>query len=494
VTDIPTDPAPTAPIDDPVDPVPADVAATSEAPATAGGEPIPTATVAETVGVVGEVLVPLMARGLIVRRPNVVAALERGDGDRRAVARLQRLRRRYGRGPVRLRIPGRELAVVLDPDDAIRVLAGSPEPFVVANEEKRSALAHFQPRGVLASHGRTRAVRRQVNEMALESQAPLHPDADAMLRAVHEEADELLAAADRHGELDWSLFIAAWYRIVRRVTLGDGARDDHQVTDDLAELRGDANWSFLARRDRATRDRFHASLRGYLDRAEPGSLAARLATARDDDRNALVEQIPQWLFAFEPAGMAAIRALALLAAHPSAEAAVRAELADEPSTSPAVHDHLRAAVLESLRLWPTTPGILRDTSSPTVWRGRTMAAGTAVVLHAPFFHRDDEQLAYADRFAPELWLGAPSTDRWPLVPFSGGPGVCPGRNVVLFVTSELLAAVLRRTSPVLLDPHPLHDADALPSVLDPFALRFGTLPAAVGASVTRAVGEGPPPA
>src|SRR3954451_7326052 len=84
---------------------------------------LPRADLRDTVGVVADVVLPLFARGIIVRRQRVVGALDRLDADRRAVRRLQRLRREYGPGPVLLRgVPGREVAFVLDADTARRVL------------------------------------------------------------------------------------------------------------------------------------------------------------------------------------------------------------------------------------------------------------------------------------------------------------------------------------------------------------------------------------
>jgi hypothetical protein len=40
-----------------------------------------------------------------------------------------------------------------------------------------------------------------------------------------------------------------------------------------------------------------------------------------------------------------------------------------------------------------------------VWPAGTLPAGSNVVVFAPYFHRDDQRLPFADRFAPELWLG-----------------------------------------------------------------------------------------
>jgi len=84
--------------------------------------------------------------------------------------------------------------------------------------------------------------------------------------------------------------------------------------------------------------------------------------------------------------------------------------------------------LESLRLWPTTPAILRDTTEETRWPNRIVERDAAVLIFAPFFHRDD-------------WTEG-RAKRWPLVPFSEGPAECPGRNLVLLTTSCLLARLI----------------------------------------------------
>lgn len=75
---------------------------------------------------------------------------------------------------------------------------------------------------------------------------------------------------------------------------------------------------------------------------------------------------------------------------------------------------------------------------------RDLRAGASVVLYAPFFHRDDTQVPKAHRFAPELWLRERTDDDWPLLPFSGGPAMCPGRNVVLLTASVMLGALSER--------------------------------------------------
>jgi hypothetical protein len=60
---------------------------------------VPRASARDTAAVMADVVMPLFARGVIVRRPRIVGALDRLDADRRAVRRIQWLRSAYGEGP-----------------------------------------------------------------------------------------------------------------------------------------------------------------------------------------------------------------------------------------------------------------------------------------------------------------------------------------------------------------------------------------------------------
>jgi cytochrome P450 len=99
------------------------------------------------------------------------------------------------------------------------------------------------------------------------------------------------------------------------------------------------------------------------------------------------------------------------------------------------------------------------------------------VIYSPFFHRDNERLPYADRFAPELWTGTDRQQTWPLIPFSEGPAVCPGRNLMLLLASTMIAAILDRGRVRLIDGRRLA-TDRLPGTLNHFRLRFEILPRA----------------
>lgn len=450
---------------------------TAAALASRADDRIPTASTIDTLGTFADVLLPTLAKGVILRRPAVVAFAERFDLDRRAVRRMQRLRDDYGPGPVLLRVPFRRQAMVLSPEHVHRVLRASPEPFATETKEKRSALAHFEPRNALISHGPERADRRRFHEEALDAHRAVHRLGGAFLPVVAEEADALLLEVRRGGgQLDWPTFARCWFRMVRRIVFGRPARDDEELTATLNRLRADANWAFLKPQNKRLREQFHQRIRRGLAAAEPGSLAQVVAGVRQTAVTAPEDQVPQWLFAFDPAGMTTFRALALLASHPEQQGRARQEVGDAAGSAAALQNlpYLRACVLESLRLWPTTPMVLRETTTETVWgNGAVLPAHTHVLIYAPFFHRDGTRLPYADRFAPELWLRDRTAEDWPLIPFSEGSAFCPGRNLVLMLTSAMLALLLHGHRNIrLVPPARLDPTRPLPGTLNNYALRF----------------------
>ncbi|WP_367129733.1 cytochrome P450 [Saccharothrix sp. HUAS TT1] len=374
-----------------------------------------------------KVLLPTLAKGVIVRRAAVTAVAEKVQADAAAVAVMRGFRERYGPEPLRLRVTGRSVALLLDPVDVSRLLADSPTPFAPATREKRAALAHFQPHGVLISTGEERARRRAVNEDVLR------PEKVDVRSIVADEADLLLRHARSVGELTWEAFAQAWWRAARRIVLGSFAREDVELTDVLKTLRGNANWAYLHPRREALRKRFEQRLRGHLERREPGSLASLAPT------DELLDQAPHWLFAFDAAGIVTMRALA-------------------------IGGQGEAGIWESARLWPTTPVILRESTEPTRWHGTWLPAGTTFVVFAPYFHRDPDRLPYADSYAPGNW---PAPNDPGLVPFSGGPAICPGRDLVLVAGSTMLDALREHLEvPVLHAP--------LPATLNHFGLSYVT--------------------
>jgi cytochrome P450 len=428
---------------------------------------LPRASLRETMGFLSSVVLPLIGKGVILRRPPVVDMAQRLGLDRRAVRTVQRLRDRHGPGPVLLPIPFHPYALILSPGHVSRVLGRSPEPFATASDEKRAALGHFEPHGVLVSDSAARSVRRPYNEAVLDHPHPMHRLAQRFVAVAEEEAAALIVDARRKGALDWDLFALAWWRMARRVVFGDAAREDNVLTDLIARLRGDANWAFLQPRRRRLRAEFMERLGNHLRRAEVGSLAAVMAATPAAKATDPAGQVPQWLFALDAPARATFRALALLDTHPAQRARAMEEIAAGAPERP----FLRACILDTLRLWPTTPVVLRQTTEPVEWEAGTLPEGAGIVIYAPFFHRDDTRLPQADRFAPEAWLeGRPEEQG--LVPFSDGPAECPGRNLALLLCSAVLAALLRGEHFALAAPTGLGPEDRLPGTLSAYGLRF----------------------
>lgn len=410
------------------------------------------------------IAIPTLAKGVIKRRPAVVAIAERLDTDAGAVARMQALRRRHGPGPVVVPIPGRPQAILLDPAQVRAVLAGAPEPFAPGTLEKRSVLAHLEPDASLVSRPPERAPRRLANEVALEHDRPVHSSSEHFVSVLTQETDAFAQDSAARGRARYEDFTRVWHRIVRRIVLGDAARDDDALTDALAQLRSAANWGFLLPKNRSLRARVHDGIRAHLARAEPATLAGRLRERTDLTPADQPDQIAHWLFAFDAATIATFRTLMLLASHPDERAAARADMASSPTGRRAV---LRACVLDCLRLWPTTPAIFRETMRDVAWGDGVMREGTHVMIFAPFFHRDDETLPYAHRFAPEIWRDEEAAARHALVPFSDGPGECPAHDLVPLLCAETIAALLERVEIAPADDR-LSPERPLPGTLDPF--------------------------
>lgn len=428
-------------------------------------------TPAESARLAGSVLFPLVAQGPVVRRPRPAAWAERRQTDRAARAVLTDLRARYRDAPLLLTFGRRRLVVVTHARDVKRLLDGTPAPFTPATFEKRGALGHFQPDGVLISSAADRAVRRPVHEEALQDGRPVHDDGAAYARAATRTMEELLGQVGPAGQFDADGFATRWWDLVLEIVLGAPARTDRRIIDLLGALRRDGNWSWFRPRRPWIRHEFERRLAEHLDDPAPGSLGARI---RPFGLDVAVGQIPHWLFAFDAAGAATLRALAVAAARPEVRDRLRAEAAESSGTAAgpgaALLPYARGCVQESLRLWPTTLAVLRDSTEPTVWGDRTLPAGTGFVILSAFLHRDLDRVEQADGFLPEAWADGRRAPDGQLVPFSGGPAGCPGRDVVLLVASHALARLA--AADLSVERGRYLRQDPLPATMNHLALRF----------------------
>lgn len=423
-------------------------------------EPV-TASVFDTLRVVRSVLAPTIAKGVIKRRPKMEATAEHRHLDAKAVQLMQRLRIKYGDGPLQLRIPFRPQVLLFNAAHVAQVLDGAPTPFNPASKEKRSALAHFEPGNVLISVPERREELRPVHEEALATNARLHPLFDRFQTIIGEEFQDLLSLSAADARVVWKDFSQPWSRIVRRVVLGNRARYDTDLNEILDDLRRRANWAFAVPANRKKLKDFQMRLATYLQDPEPGSLISRLPR----DRGLQLEsQIAQWLFAFDAAGIASFRDLALVGCHPETQEALR----EESQIVAADRRFARAIFLDTIRLWPTTPAILRELTEHAPIGDATIAKGTSVIIFTPFFHRDDERLAFAHRLNPAPWVDQEAVAPKGLVPFSAGPAMCPAHNLVPMLGSLTIGTFLQQAELSLLQP--MLKPDHLPASFNHFEI------------------------
>ena len=118
--------------------------------------------------------------------------------------------------------------------DVRRVLEGSPSPFAADPEAKRKGMSHFQPDALTISREPVWEKRRRFAEAVLDTAGPQHRLAERFAVVCRDEvrthASTRSTGVDG-GELGWDAFSATFWRITRRVVLGDGARDDAELTE-----------------------------------------------------------------------------------------------------------------------------------------------------------------------------------------------------------------------------------------------------------------------
>ncbi|SEG97720.1 Cytochrome P450 [Nonomuraea solani] len=427
------------------------------------GHEIPHATALESLTFSLLYSLPEFARGIVIRRPAMTRRLARLDAHRFCM----RLRVRYGGRSLYVRGPRGKTLLLLSQGDVERVLTGSDSVFSLRTEEKWRGFSPVQPDGLLLSRGEEREDRRRFTHAVLQPGQASHDLARRIDQVMAEELDAILGRSP--GVVHWARLRDRYYRAILRVVLGDAARDDVQILGALNALRGEGNWLGLRpwrrKRMRRLRRAMMAGVGYHVAVAADGSLAGLCATAPQTPHTCPAGQLPHWLMALESLGTTVIGpTLALLAGHP--EHYERARAGDR--------DHLRACLYESLRLWPLVPTLPRVVTTPTGWHGAMLAAGTDIVIPVAV-HNRNPQIDYADAFTPQVWLDGRASADWWIVPFSGGPGRCPGADLGIQVGVSALAALLRQY-----DFHPigpkLGPDRPLPKTLDPFSLRLKVSP------------------
>jgi hypothetical protein len=90
--------------------------------------------------------------------------------------------------------------------------------------------------------------------------------------------------------------------------------------------------------------------------------------------------------------------------HTGSSSSAREEAMQDRTPEGARQSFIRRCVLEALRLWPTTPAILRENDGGFSWNDCQLRKGTGIIIFTPFFGRDDdERLEFANKMSPSIW-------------------------------------------------------------------------------------------
>jgi len=435
------------------------------------GVSLPSASLVENARFNSTVIVPNAVQGLFRRRRAAVRAATAADVDGWAVGLLSGMRNKHSGGPVWVRVMTDRALLLLTPADAHRALEGSPDPFAPDPDGKRKGMVAFQPDALTTSRGDDWRNRREFTEAVLQTGAPMHRLADRFASVAREEAAAL--TGETAGELTWNEWQRAFRRLARRVILGEAARDDDELTGELAAMMDEANGMPGRTSERYTD--FVERLVEYVDAADEGALVGLFDGAPSDERTKREGQVPHWLFAtHDTLAINSFRALAAILSHPRQRGKALDEIGglDEHADGSQIEalTYLEACLQEAMRLWPTTPMLSRVTLADTDWQGETVPVGTQVLIVNTFFHRDRERLDYADRFLPEAWIDGDAAERWEFNHFSRGPQGCPGAGLALFCGKAMLASLLRAAEVEVTSP--LDPDRPMPHMLDFYSLRF----------------------
>ncbi len=424
------------------------------------------ASIVEGVRFTAQVGVLNVAQGLFKKREAVVSVVGKLPAEHLAYRLVEGLARKYGPDPFWVRVGAEETLLLTHPEDIKVVLGGSPSPFAADPEAKRKGMAAFQPTALTISRGDVWAKRRAFADAVLKPGSKTHPLARQFAALAVEAADGLVAAGE---PVRFDALNEAFQRLTRRVVFGDAAADDVDLTRQLGDLMAAGNK--MPGKPAKGYEKFHARIAAYVAEPDPKALTSMIASAPADAETDVPGQLIHWLFAMGdtlPANL--FRTLALLATHPDALQRVRDDIgARKLTTVKTVTDstYLAGCILEAMRLWPTTALFGRVQAEDFRWKnGQKTPAGTPLLIHNLFNHRNRDRVVFADRFAPEAWSEGSAGDDWSFNFFSHGPQGCPGAGLSIFLGQAFLGRIVTQTTPALTSGPRLRRNQRLPYAFD----------------------------
>lgn len=384
-------------------------------------------------------VLPAYMRGLFTLNRFWTTFWNELEADPAAVKFIDKMRSKYHSNYLYLYLLKTKSLLVLEQKGIKHVLDNSPDIYADA-KLKRDGMSHFQPDALTISRGEEWRNRRAFNEAVLNTGQEVHQFADAFLEVISAETSTTLKQTK--GKLTWDDFAHLFERITLQIIFGRGA-DDHILMQVLRKMMRESNRAFALQKSTYF-DAFYASLSRRRREVEKPSLAMLCTHAPASEVTQVDNQIPHWIFAMgDTLVINTARAMALIVTHPLSEARVRDELKlANHHSSQGVNQlrYLEGCVQEAMRLWPTTPMLVRETTRDDVVDGVHVTAGTQVLILNGFNHRDRNNIEFADRFSPQVWLDKKSDYRFNHL--SNGRQVCAGKDLALFIAKAVLANLL----------------------------------------------------
>lgn len=177
------------------------------------------------------------------------------------------------------------------------------------------------------------------------------------------------------------------------------------------------------------------------------------ATGQPFDFGELVDQVAMlFLAGHETSASALTWAAHLLANAPDIQERMHAEVAHElDDRTPAWQDMkslelTRNVFRETLRLFPPVGFMARQAAQGCPMRGKTVQAGSTVVVAPWLIHRHRQLWSTPDEFNPDRYKDDASREslRQAYLPFGMGPRVCLGAAFALQEATLILAGLIRR--------------------------------------------------
>ncbi len=352
---------------------------------------------------------------------------------------LRNVVRRDRGGDPGFRLGNTEFEIVADRGRSDALLSTPPSPAgATAGRLKTGAMSFLAPHALTIANGEAWHELRPFNEHVLHT-GEAHPAAQHYLDAVR--AAFALPVTNVHG------LRAAMGRAMVPIVLGRSVPAGVDPAEDVRVLfdavQSPMRRKLLGFRYRERRRRLYDTLEACWE-AEAASSPALIAHARalapGTSLDALLEQIPHWMFTFTGSGTDLLaRTLALVTSRAEVRRRVREEIAGAGPADRAASierlPYLNACILETGRLFPPV--------TRTFHHAQTSKGETEYVHWFPLLQRDDALGPTVHHFRPERWLETqPDAAAAASNLFLRGPRACPGRDLILFVCRAALVRLI----------------------------------------------------